>query len=82
MKARISQLYKTEAEWSKLPSFVPLRGEIIVFAPDEQHLSARIKIGDGVTALRKLPFFCNPDADTASNRHNQVLDGGRITEYK
>ena len=80
MKARISQLYKTEAEWSKLPNFVPICGEFIVFAPDEQHPYARIKIGDGNTLLKKLPFFGDPES--IAKHANQVVDAGRITDNK
>jgi hypothetical protein len=32
MKARVSQLCKTEAEWAVLHDFVPLNGEVIILA--------------------------------------------------
>lgn len=80
MKARVSQLYKTEAEWSKLPDFKPLAGEIIIFAPDEQHRSARLKIGDGTSLLKNLPFFVSVDTEKPTT--NKVIDAGRITNDK
>ena len=80
MKARVSQLYKTEAEWSKLPNFKPLAGEIIIFAPDEKYRSARLKIGDGTSLLKNLPFFISADAEKSTT--NKVIDAGRISSDK
>ena len=80
MKARISQLYKTEAEWAKLPKFKPFPGEIIIFAPDDQHSYARMKIGDGNTLLINLPFFGITELEDP-RRANQVIDAGCIADY-
>lgn len=81
MKARVSQLYKTEAEWARMPKFVPLRGEFIVFAPDEQHSYPRMKIGDGSTLLLNLPFFGITELEDP-RRGNQAIDAGRISDTK
>jgi hypothetical protein len=83
MKARVSQLCKTEAEWSRLPDFVPLQGEVIVFSQDNKHKYARLKIGDGSTPLRNLPFFIDSSInDYIANHYGMVLDAGRVTDYK
>jgi hypothetical protein len=84
MKARVSQLHKTEAEWSKLHDFVPIQGEFIIFDPDKQHRYARLKVGDGVTKLNNLPFFIDSAIDdyVTKKRLNEVIDAGRITDYK
>lgn len=83
MKARISQLHKTEADWNKLPDFVPLSGELIVFDPDRQHRYTRLKIGDGVTKLQKLPFTADAAIEAFLDTHfNKIVDAGRITDYK
>ncbi len=79
MRARISQLYKTEAEWSKLPKFKPYPGEIIIFAPDDQHSYPRMKIGDGNTLLVNLPFFGITELEDP-RRANQVIDAGCIAD--
>ncbi len=81
MKARVSQLYKTEAEWLKLPKFKPFPGEIIIFAPDDQHSYARMKIGDGNTLLTDLPFFGITELEDPK-RANQVIDAGCIADRK
>jgi hypothetical protein len=84
MRARVSQLHKTEAEWSKFDEFVPIHGEFIIFDPDERHQYARLKIGDGFTTLDNLPFFIDSAIDdhVTKRRYNEVIDGGRVTEYK
>ena len=81
MRARISQLYKTEAEWSKLLKFKPYPGEIIIFAPDDQHSYARMKIGDGNTLLVDLPFFGITELDDP-RRADKVIDAGCVADSK
>lgn len=81
MKARVSQLYKTEVEWSRLQNFVPMRGEFIVFAPDGQHSYPRLKIGDGTTLLANLPFFGITELEDP-RRANQVIDAGCVADSK
>lgn len=83
MRARISQLHKTEAAWNLLLDFVPMRGEFVVFDPDDLHDCARLKIGDGTTKLRDLPFFIDRAIDTfISNGYAKIIDAGRVTDYK
>ena len=83
MKARISQLHKTEAQWALMTNFVPLPGELIIFDPDNQNKQARLKIGDGSTPLKNLPFIIGAIVDKfTAESTNEVIDGGRITNYK
>lgn len=83
MKARICQLHKTESEWNKLPDFVPLCGEFIVFDPDRQHRFTRLKVGDGITKLQKLSFLIDPAIDDFIESHcDKIIDAGRVTDYK
>jgi hypothetical protein len=83
MKARVSQLHKSEAAWNLLPSFVPMQGEFIIFDADEKYPYQRLKIGDGKTALKELPFFIDSTISVhlAKHRTNEMIDAGRITEY-
>lgn len=71
-KARVQNKQKTEAEWYldvydgegnlREDAFVPLKGELIIFAADwnEENLSGnkydRFKFGDEVTNVMDLPF--------------------------
>jgi hypothetical protein len=83
MRARVSQLHKTEAEWLALPDFLPEAGEIIVYDPDLFCRYARVKIGDGFSKLSELPFFVDSAIETAIQKYkyNEVIDAGRITDY-
>ena len=80
MIARVSQLHKTEAEWAKLSKVKPFAGEIIIFDPDDRHPYARLKIGDGETLLKDLPFFIDSAIEdhVTKKRLDTVIDGGRI----
>lgn len=57
--SRIYHTHDTEYNWSDLKTFIPSNGEIIVYDPDEYYSYPRFKIGDGVTALYKLPFIAD-----------------------
>jgi len=82
VKARVSQLCKTEAEWAALLDFVPLAGEVIIFSPDKHYKYARTKVGDGKTKLRDLPFFIDSSInDFITNHFDMVIDAGRVTDY-
>ena len=83
MKARVSQLHKTEREWSELVDWIPEAGELVVYDPDELHDYARIKIGDGQTPLSKLAFFIDSAiaAFLQKCKYEEVIEAGRITEY-
>ena len=84
MKARISQLHMTEAEWQKYSQLVPEAGELIVYDPDSKHPHARIKVGDGKRTLKELDFFIDSAITEILRqiRFEDSVDGGRITEYK
>lgn len=85
MKARISQLHKTESEWLKFNKWIPEPGEIIVYDPEPngRHSYARVKIGDGKTQLQKLPFFIDSAiaAYIQNQRHSEIIEAGRVTDH-
>lgn len=84
MKARISHLHKTEAEWSKLKGWIPAVAELVVYDPDDSYNYARLKVGDGKTALEALPFFVDSAtlALIQKQRYFEIIDAGRVTDYK
>lgn len=81
MKARVSQLNKTEQEWKAFSEWVPLAGEIVVYNPDTVHKYARIKIGDGKRTLPDLEFTVLAAAEDllVERQFSEVIDGGRIS---
>ena len=54
VKTRIIQKHDSSANWAKATTFVPLKGEIIIY--DDL---GRIKIGDGISNINRLPFIEN-----------------------
>lgn len=84
MKARLSLMHKTEANWNKLPDFIPYSGELIIFDADEQYNYVRLKLGDGKTKLKDLPFFIDAAiiAYIAKHHYDEIIDCGRITANK
>ena len=83
MKARISQLHKTEAEWQRYSQWIPEAGELVVYDPDTSYPYARVKVGDGKRMLSELDFLIDSTiAEILKQvRFEDVIDGGRITEY-
>lgn len=83
MKARVSQLHKTEAEWQKLASWTPEAGEIVIYDPDTEVNYPRVKIGDGKTSLKNLSFFIDDSIKDylKQYKYQEIIDGGRITDY-
>ena len=52
VKTRIIQKHDSSANWAKATTFVPLKGEIIIY--DDL---GKVKIGDGVTKVNDLQFL-------------------------
>ena len=63
LETRISHKYDTTENWNAVQEwFIPLVGELIVYAPNpnaenEEERSVRFKFGDGKTILQNLEFF-------------------------
>lgn len=69
LKARIVNKNGTSAEWEKATSFVPKKGELILYTDLN-----KIKIGDGVTKVNDLPFLTVPNKTS-----DLTNDSGYIT---
>ena len=54
IKRRMTQKVDTTTNWEKATSFVPLKGEFIIY--QDEGTADRIKIGDGETLVNDLPF--------------------------
>lgn len=54
---RFFQKNGKEANWNKVVDFIPGKGEIIIYNPDETHDAPRMKIGNGVDLPKDLPFI-------------------------
>lgn len=79
VKTRVQNKHDIEANWNLATSFIPLKGELIVYDPDSTHAKSRFKFGDGVinadgsitgTPVTKLPFAHITDEElSAINAH-------------
>lgn len=52
--------YDVETNWNiaaSNSSFTPKKGEVIIYAPDENYSYPRVKIGDGETLVSELAFI-------------------------
>lgn len=84
MQTRIQQKTDIEANWNQ-SDLVPFVGELIVYAPDENHAASRLKIGDGVTTVSNLPFISMDGIDlnniTAAKVAHKLIFGDGTYEY-
>ena len=83
MKARLSMLHKTEAEWRSLTTFIPEAGELVIYDPDTSYSYSRVKVGDGKLTVNELDFFVDSAAEATLEKHkySEVIDAGLITDY-
>lgn len=56
MNSRSQQKIDTESNWKLATNFSPLKGELIIYAPDENNQEPRFKVGDGISNVNDLPF--------------------------
>ena len=67
-ETRIQLKTDTQDNWDA-SSLIPLAGEMIIYSADNNHNYSRLKVGDGVTQVTRLPFI---DAGT--------IDGNGLPE--
>lgn len=53
--SKIILKHDSESNWDS-SLYVPSLGEVIVYDPDDSHLKARFKIGDGIKTASQLDF--------------------------
>ena len=64
---RIIHKHDTEINWLK-SSFVPMKGELIIYDKDSTYNYERFKIGDGSTVVSSLPFADANKVDKVSGK--------------
>ena len=60
---RIIHKHDTLENWNKATSFIPEKGEIIVYDIDDNFSYERIKVGDGITPVTNLPYYLQSQID-------------------
>lgn len=82
LTSRMVQLHKTSAEWSTYEEFIPNKGELVIFDPDTETDYSRIKIGDGETFLKDLPFVIDELSKVIQwEDETGYIDSGYISQY-
>lgn len=89
IKTRIQLKCDTEANWNRSvliseggiekttgTSFIPRKGEVIIYEADDTHPFSRLKVGDGSTNVVRLPFI---DAGTINGG---TIEIGSTTEWQ
>ena len=61
-----------ESFWNQAVRNIPQNGEFIVYSPDESHQYPRIKVGDGVTVAKDLPW---PSVEVANKVAHDLIFG-------
>lgn len=59
-------------------SFIPLKGEAIIYSADSTHPFSRLKVGDGVTNVVNLPFI---NAGVADKLNHSLTFGNGTYVY-
>ena len=80
LSTRIIHKHDLEANWN-LISFIPNQGEIIVYDIDENYTYERIKIGDGETDVKDLPFVGDDIRNTAEELYKKMSSDMTLRFY-
>ena len=76
MNTRIQHKHDIEVNWEKAINFIPKKGELIVYDPDENYNYSRVKIGDGISTANELPFIIA--VDTSLTQSGQAADAKAV----
>lgn len=83
IKSRIVNTHDTEEMWVYNSAFIPKKGEMIIYDPDNNHPYSRFKIGDGTSTIVELPFVIAKGIAEFLGIKDDVcyIDGGNISDY-
>ena len=76
LRTRMIQKHDIEVNWEKAINFIPKKGELIVYDPDENYNYSRVKIGDGISTANELPFIIA--VDTSLTQIGQAADAAEV----
>ena len=76
LRTRVIQKHDIEVNWEKAINFIPKKGELIVYDPDENYDYSRVKIGDGISTVNELPFIIA--VDTSLTQSGQAADAKAV----
>jgi len=71
---RVQHKTDTSANWALAQSFIPLKGEVIVYSDLN-----KIKIGDGTTTVINLPFVTDNSKEDVANKVTSITSSSTDT---
>ena len=79
VNTRIQLKNDTEAHWKQAVNFTPLKGELIIYSPDNGSPAfSRLKVGDGSTKVNDLPFI---DAGTINGQEVGIVKKEHYADF-
>ena len=76
LRTKMIQKHDIEVNWEKAINFIPKKGELIVYDPDENYDYSRVKIGDGISTVNELHFIIA--VDTSLTQSGQAADAKAV----
>ena len=67
LKTRVINKHELAEDWDKAEGFIPLQGEIVVYDNADDTQPAKLKVGNGNTAVKYLPFIRGVGMETKDN---------------
>lgn len=68
LNARVITKHDKEENWNKATSFIPKLGELIVYETDGMYSTPRLKVGNGLDVIKKLPFITDAYVEKESGK--------------
>lgn len=80
LKTRIQHKIDTYNNWNLADNFIPLKGEIIIYTPDpkDDARPIQLKIGDGSSYVKDLPFITGKTEDMIIEGSDNPISSGAI----
>jgi hypothetical protein len=72
--SRVLLKHDIEANWNRATTFVPKKGEIIIYDIDNTHTCERFKLGDGKTTAITLPFYLEHEINNILNKVDYLAE--------
>ena len=80
LNTRIVCKHDTEDNWKSNTTFIPKKGELIIYDSDNQHLYQRIKIGDGTSDVTTLKFVNEQELSEVTNLLNNLKESALLQQ--
>ena len=80
--SRVILKHDIESNWNRVESFIPNKGEIIIYDIDDNHTYERFKLGDGKTTAINLPFYLENELIDVLNKLDHLAQNMLDADYE